>query len=101
MSYAMVRERLLKCGYTILVSDRIEYGQRLRLVGGPVVTVYDSGSVVVQGKDVASVQRSLTGLTNPSKKKGRKGGCSYAPERLNRQRDDRKLTNLTSSRENL
>ena len=75
MSYTKIRERLLKCGYTILVSDRIEYGQRLRLVGGPVVTVYDSGAVVVQGKDVASVQRSLTGLTSPSKKKAGKEGA--------------------------
>jgi hypothetical protein len=51
MKYAMqIQLKLLNIGFHIERADDIEGGERFYLAVGAIVTVYDNGTVMVQGK---------------------------------------------------
>jgi hypothetical protein len=59
MNIAEARKLLLKAGYEIATEERLPNGTgtAVRLRGGQIVNVFDTGTVNVQGRDVEPVQR--------------------------------------------
>ena len=59
---------LVAAGYRISAQRRLpnNLAVQLRLTTGQVVTIYDTGSVVVQGVGPASVERVLQSFVGPS-----------------------------------
>lgn len=55
------RNRLLSVGYRIKTEVEVQNGWQIRCENGAICTVYDTGSVVAQGKGASTLKRHLEG----------------------------------------
>jgi predicted nucleotide-binding protein len=73
-----VESRLREAGFELKRRDRLsnDMGEQLRFTGGEVVLVYDSGKVVVQGKNPDAVGAALESADVVGASRPQRGGAS-------------------------